>query len=170
MTTLEQIQRAMTQCPDRVIVNKGNGQQRETGWKVGEKGRKASQVWVGQSLVEVALGLPILLLVVLGLIQFGIGVYDQNVATNAAQSGVRIAAEQDKDLADGEAKARQIIEISLGREVANNSQIDATYTEGGQNVQIQVRLAMPTFVPFLSFGLKFKLSTKATMFKERWMN
>ncbi len=46
----------------------------------------------GQTLVEFALVLPVLLLLVLGLIQFGIIFSAQIAITNAAREGVRVAA------------------------------------------------------------------------------
>ncbi len=46
----------------------------------------------GQSLVEFALVLPVLLLLVLGLIQFGIIFSSQIAITNAAREGARVAS------------------------------------------------------------------------------
>jgi Flp pilus assembly protein TadG len=43
----------------------------------------------GQSLVEFALVLPLLLILLLGIIEFGLLLYDQAVITNAAREGAR---------------------------------------------------------------------------------
>lgn len=51
----------------------------------------------GQTLVEFALVLPVLLLLILGLIQFGIIFSAQIAITNAAREGVRLAAVGEKD-------------------------------------------------------------------------
>lgn len=53
----------------------------------------------GQSLVEFALVLPIFLIIVLGLVDIGRGVFMANSLTNAAREGGRLAAvNQDKPL------------------------------------------------------------------------
>ena len=124
----------------------------------------------GQSLVEFALVVPILFVAIMGLIQFGVGVYAQTTATSAAQNGARVAGEQDKGLADGIVKAREIISHNFGSEVANNAQIDAVLIDGGENVQLTVKVTIPTFVPFLGNALRFTFSSKATVFKEQWIN
>lgn len=46
----------------------------------------------GQTLVEFALVLPVLMLVVLGIFDLGRGVYAYNTVANAARTGARIAA------------------------------------------------------------------------------
>ena len=43
----------------------------------------------GQSLVEFALVLPLLLIILFGIIDFGIAMYDRAVVTNAAREGAR---------------------------------------------------------------------------------
>lgn len=45
----------------------------------------------GQSLVEVAFVLPVLLLILLGIFDFGRAVYAYNIVSNAAREGVRLA-------------------------------------------------------------------------------
>jgi len=45
----------------------------------------------GQALVEFALVLPILLLIILGVVDFGRAVYGYNTIGNAARSGGRVA-------------------------------------------------------------------------------
>ena len=45
----------------------------------------------GAALVEFAIAVPILVMLVIGLIQFGLGIYAQSQVTSAAQSGVRYA-------------------------------------------------------------------------------
>lgn len=49
--------------------------------------RRASQA--GQSLVEFALVLPLLIILTFGIIEFGILIYDQQILTNASREGAR---------------------------------------------------------------------------------
>lgn len=121
----------------------------------------------GQSLIEFAFILPILLLVMLGLIQFGVGAYTQNIITDAAQNGARVAADGDMTIYDGENTARTIIANNLGRNISQNAQIDGSLQ--GSNVEIEVRVTVPTFVPLLDSTIKFNLAAKAVRFKEGWI-
>lgn len=45
----------------------------------------------GQALVEMAIALPVLLLLVCGIIEFGRAMYIKNTLTSAARAGVRVA-------------------------------------------------------------------------------
>ncbi len=45
----------------------------------------------GQALVELAIALPVLLLLVCGIIEFGRAMYIKNTLTSAARAGVRVA-------------------------------------------------------------------------------
>lgn len=56
-----------------------------------EKGAYAMENRKGQALVELALVLPVLLIIVFGLIDFGRAMYTKNTLNNAARSGARIA-------------------------------------------------------------------------------
>jgi Flp pilus assembly protein TadG len=59
----------------------------------------------GQAIVELALTLPLLLLIVLGVFDFGLMFQRFEVVTNAAREGARIAVLQDYTAAQGEAHA-----------------------------------------------------------------
>lgn len=47
---------------------------------------------IGQSLVEFALALPIIMLIILGTIQFGFMLYQKGILTDIARDGARAAA------------------------------------------------------------------------------
>jgi len=52
-------------------------------------GRRKKRGERGQALVEFALALPVLLLLLLGIIEFGLLLYNKQVITNAAREGAR---------------------------------------------------------------------------------
>ena len=58
----------------------------------------------GESMVEFALVLPLLLMVLIGIVQFGLVHHAQNVATTAAQEGARVGAAEDGDPTIAEAR------------------------------------------------------------------
>ena len=60
----------------------------------------------GQSMVEYALVLPILLLLLLGIMEFGIGVFNYNTIANAAREGARYGIVHWRDADKGEAGIR----------------------------------------------------------------
>src|SRR5712692_7279098 len=69
----------------------------------------------GQVLLEAAIALPVLLLVAIGLVQFAIYYHAQNVVTLAVQDGARLAAAEDRSVAEGVAHAQALLQAGLGR-------------------------------------------------------
>jgi Flp pilus assembly protein TadG len=67
----------------------------------------------GQALVEMALVLPILLILVLGILEFGRAWNTKQVVTDAAREGARLAVVQNNDITKDSVKAA--IAIYLGR-------------------------------------------------------
>lgn len=45
--------------------------------------------WRGTALIEFAILIPVLCLILFGIIEFGIIIYDQNIITNASRAGAR---------------------------------------------------------------------------------
>jgi Flp pilus assembly protein TadG len=66
----------------------------------------------GAELIEFALTLPLLLLVVLGIIEFGFMFHEYEVVTNAAREGARIAVLPAYSAADAQARAVQYLQAS----------------------------------------------------------
>ncbi|MCC6178022.1 MAG: pilus assembly protein [Chloroflexi bacterium] len=65
-------------------------------------------------MVEFALVLPLLLLVLIGVVQFALVYHAQNVATTAAQEGARLGAAEDGDAASAEARTLDVLRSGLG--------------------------------------------------------
>lgn len=83
----------------------------------------------GQSLVEVAFVLPILVLILLGIFDFGRAVYAYNAVSNAAREAVRLAI-VDQNAAAVEAQAQ---DSALG---LDGSSVSVTFTTCPAPVQI----------------------------------
>lgn len=115
----------------------------------------------GQAIVEFALLITLLIIIVLGVFEFGRLWMTMNVLTGAAREGVRIAAVTEPD----PSRVRQAVENVL--EAANIS--DATITTQGPNsnnevtvtVEIDYTVTTGSFVPGLSPS--FELSRSAVM-------
>lgn len=69
----------------------------------------------GQSLVEFALVAPVLLIVLLGAVQFALVVHARNVVTAAVQEGARYAAAEGRTPADGVARAQEVLDTGVNR-------------------------------------------------------
>ena len=102
----------------------------------------------GQELIEFGLTLPILLLVVLGIIEFGLLFREYEVITNAAREGARIAVLPTYAKADAENRVDQYLStagldstlwgktvndpvpVSLGGNCMSTVEVDVTYPHG----------------------------------------
>ena len=129
------------------------------------KGRKMPG-YQGQTLLEFVLALPLILFVLLLIIQFGIGLYAQSIVTGAAQEGARVAAEADKAITDGIGTTNRLITGGLGSQVT----VKVEGVDDGETVYIDVKAAVPTFLPFLDKVMKFDFHSRANMVKEGWKN
>ena len=71
----------------------------------------------GQGMAEAVTAFPSLLMTAIGLVQFALFAHAQNVVTGAAQDGARVAASEDRSLADGVSHTRALLEAGLGRSI-----------------------------------------------------
>src|SRR3989337_1880212 len=69
----------------------------------------------GQAMVELAMVLPVLLIILIGVVQFALVYHAKDVATTAAQEGARLAAADGRTPAEGAAPARDVLQSGLGR-------------------------------------------------------
>lgn len=145
--------------------------------------QRAGKSCRGQGLVEFALILPILMLVVGGIIQFGILFWGQNTLTQVVRDTGRWAATQTvcgaaeiqpiRDQADLIAKQSSLIGYQQNGFGPN---VNVTWTEDGANVPqgspcppvdnsktwwitISAVHRVPLFIPFLNYALPFCDST-----------
>lgn len=94
----------------------------------------------GQKLVEYALTLPVLLLLVLGIMEFGLAVFAYNTVANAAREGAQVGAVMDGDIDT----LRQPIEDAVREQMrglalsGENVTVTETVVYSGTDVSIQV--------------------------------
>jgi Flp pilus assembly protein TadG len=89
----------------------------------------------GAALVEFALTLPLLLVVIAGVVDFGLVFQRQEVITNAAREGARLAALPGYDDAAVESRVRTYVQQGLS--MSNAALTAAMPTTGGVTVQPQ---------------------------------
>lgn len=82
----------------------------------------------GQSLVEFALVLPVLLLLFMGIVDFGRAVFAYNTLSNAARDGARVAIVDQTDTGISVA-AQRAADQATGLGVDPSVDVDVEYTE-----------------------------------------
>lgn len=128
-----------------------------TGHRAPRRGRGQD----GQSLVEFAAALPVLLLVSLAVLQFALYVHAQNVVTTACAEGSIVAAAGDGTVGDGVATARSLLEAGLG---ASAGGLAVQGADGGIAVTIEAKGSMPMLL--LGPALQLPLRARSVMVKE----
>ncbi|CCF85420.1 TadE family protein [Nitrolancea hollandica] len=118
----------------------------------------------GNALVETALAFPILLMVALGLIQFAIFVHAQLVVTGAAQDGARIAAAEDRGLAEGLTHTQSLLQAGLGEHAKG---VTAWGSADDDMVAIEAEGRLPTIIPWV-VKTSLPLHARSVVSKERF--
>ena len=118
----------------------------------------------GTVSAELALVAPALMLLVLGLLQFGLWYHAQEVAQGAALEGARVAAAEDGSAAAGRARAMEILQEGLGS-AATDEAASASVGPDVARVRVTARLQGILPIPGLS---SFVLSSEASAFRERF--
>ena len=119
----------------------------------------------GQSLVELALLMPVLLWICAGAIDFGRVYYYDIVAINAARSGARMAADSSKD----DNAVRAAVRADAGARIAlSDSDINISPTPirtTGSDARVTVTYRFAPITPILSsvIGGNLTVSRSATM-------
>lgn len=126
----------------------------------------------GQSAVEFALVLPILLLLICGIIDCGWLFYNQLSVENACREGARTACvNATLSHTDLETKATDKVKGNIATNLKSTTQVDVSLTEPSNptngDVIVEVKADMRTLTPVLGviYGrtkeLKFKVTMKA---------
>lgn len=100
----------------------------------------------GESMVEFALVLPVLLLVLVGVVQFALVHHAQNVVTTAAQEGARIAAAEGGDSLQGAERTRGVLASGLG---STGDEFEVAATDDGETVTVRASGDYPLILPWL---------------------
>jgi len=119
----------------------------------------------GQALVEMALVLPILLLMLLGMIQFGFVLSGQIALSSAAREGARLAATGTADMV----VRNHLRDILAASPLLSNIEVEIQPAAGarvfGGQVTVRVRAGSPLIVPLplVVPGGAFSLAAEAVM-------
>jgi Flp pilus assembly protein TadG len=118
----------------------------------------------GQGMVDAAITFPLLLLTAIGLVQFALFAHAQNVVTVAVQEGARVAASEDRSLADGLSHARALLEAGLGRSVED---LAVSGTDGADTVSVEARGRLRLIIPW-AVDATLPLAARSVVSKERF--
>jgi Flp pilus assembly protein TadG len=116
----------------------------------------------GQSLVEFALVLPVFVVILFGIMEFGRLWEISNILTSAAREGARVAAVSEPDVE----KARTAVQTVLSAGHITNATITITGPNSDKDVLVTINLAYTPLTGSIIPGLgSFSLSRSTTM---RW--
>ena len=101
----------------------------------------------GQSTVELALALPVLLIVLIGAVQFALVHHAENVADTATAEGARLAAGEGSSLLDGAVRTRSVLEAGLGQ---TGSEFAVTAEDRGETVVTYATGEYHLFIPWVT--------------------
>ena len=119
----------------------------------------------GSVALELAIVAPVLMLLVLGVLQFGLWYHAQNVVQTAALEGARVAAAEEGTPGAGKTRALEVLQEGLGQ-AAEVEGATASIDQDAARVEVTARL--PGLLPIP--GLRsFSLSFEATAFRERFL-
>jgi len=119
----------------------------------------------GQSLVEFALVLPVFLLLLIGIAEFGRAWMTRNILTGASREAVRIAAVQG-NTASARSRASNILSSAgISGASVNIADDGAPYGTCSVTVSYAFPVSVAGFLPGLS-GTNFTLSSSTSMRKE----
>lgn len=118
----------------------------------------------GTVALELAVVAPVLMLLVLGLLQFALWYHAQNVVQTAAQEGARTAAAEEGSVEEGRTRALEVLQVGLGQAASNEGAVASVDQDAAHVV---VTAEMPGLLPIP--GLRsFTLSSESTAFRERF--
>lgn len=133
--------------------------------------RRRSQRSRGQSLVEFAVVLPVFLLILAGVIDFGLGLYSQMTVINAAREGARLGVVSQPF--DATAVNDRVVAMTAGLDQSNlnvtttckhpdGSSVACSATGSGDEIQVKVDYDYHMLWP-LAFGNTIDLSSTVKM-------
>jgi hypothetical protein len=118
----------------------------------------------GNALVETAVAMPLLLLVVLGLLQFALYAHAAHVVTTAVQVGARWAAADGQPLQAAVGRTQDILRAGLGSEAAA---LAVQARDGGEVVSVEARGRLRLIIPWVG-DASLPLDARAVATKERF--
>lgn len=116
----------------------------------------------GSSSVELALVLPVLFAVIVGVVQFALVHHANTVAETAAIEGARLAAAEGYGLEAGAARTRDVLEAGLG---AVGAEFVVSTEEAGDVVIARASGEYPLFIPWVT-SLSVPIEAEAEVWRE----
>jgi len=98
-----------------------------------------------QSIVEVAVVFPLVVLAGVGVIQFALWMHAEGVVTAAVQDGARVASSETRTLADGHAAAAALLRDGLGPTALL---VNVISTEDATAVRFEAAGNLPAIFPW----------------------
>jgi Flp pilus assembly protein TadG len=117
----------------------------------------------GSATVEIVLATPILLLLILAVIQFGLWYHAQHVAQAAAQEGVRAARVTDGSAEAGHDRAAEFLEQAAHALIPNPS---VTAQRDDESARVEVHGTLQSLIP----GVQLSVSADAESSVERFVS
>jgi Flp pilus assembly protein TadG len=118
----------------------------------------------GTATLELAVVAPTLMLLILGVLQFGLWHHGQHVVTTAALEAARTAAAEDGSAGAGEARALQLIAHGLGAAARDPG---ASVSLDGGAARASVTATLDGLLPIPGLD-SFSLHSEASVFRERF--
>jgi Flp pilus assembly protein TadG len=123
-------------------------------------------------MVEMAVVFPLLIMVVLGLVQFAIYFHARNVVVTAVQESAHAAAARGGSAGAGEDRANALLQAGLGKRIREHITIDPPDV-GDETVTVTAHGSLPTFIPWFTFSdgptrLNLPLNATAEVSRERF--
>jgi len=97
----------------------------------------------GSAVAEFTLVSGLLVLLALSIAQVGMAVHVRNTVVACAAEGARLAANADRDLADGVALTRELIAQALSQSMVGEVSATHVPSPAGRDVRVQVRTTLP---------------------------
>ncbi|MCB2413561.1 pilus assembly protein [Demequina sp. TTPB684] len=98
----------------------------------------------GNVVVEFVLVSILVITIAMGVIQLAVALHVRNMLVSAASEGARLAATNDRGLADGVERTESLLAESLGGYDASASAID-TVIDGAPATQVTITAPVPVF-------------------------
>ena len=119
----------------------------------------------GQSTVEVALAMPVLLAVLIGAVQLALVHHAQDVTATAVREGARLAAEDGRTADDGATRTREVLRSGLGS-LGERFTVDAS--DDGDTVTARAEGEYRLIIPWVtgrSIGIEAEAATRKEGFR-----
>lgn len=118
----------------------------------------------GDAMVEFAVVAPVLMLLILGVVQFGLWYHAQHVVQTAALEASRAAATENGEISDGEDRATAVLRAGLGG-AADSSTVKVDM--GAEFVSVRVETTMRGLLPIPGLN-SIALNSEAVSYRERF--